>query len=85
MHHCGTCRHTEPDANDLSKVVCFGGPPQVVYRPVVMQTPKGPQTAIAELLQRPSIPKGERACSLYQQQELTGANDAVSEPAGVAE
>lgn len=84
--HCGTCRHSEPDPNDLQKVICYGGPPCIVYKPIQMKGPNGQlQTAIAELLQRPSVPRAERACAVYAPQELVGANDAIPEPVGVAE
>ena len=60
--HCGTCRHTEPNPQDLTEVVCYGCPPQVVVIP--QQTPQGLQMGITSMY--PNLPKSNRACSLYE-------------------
>lgn len=77
--HCGTCRHTEPNPNDLKQVICFGCPPSPVVVP--QQTPQGVM-AVVQMI-RPSVEKTDRACAQYEAKLFVGANDEVSEPPGV--
>lgn len=68
----------------MSKVICFGGPPCITHQPMRVQGPDGkPQMAIAELLQRPSIPRTERACSLWAAKDLTEVANDVQKPEGL--
>lgn len=80
MPHCGTCKHTEQDREDLTKVVCFGGPPTLVVIPV-----KGPNGMIGaqQVLQRACIPKTERSCGAYEPKEIS--NGHFQEPFGVVD
>jgi hypothetical protein len=71
MARCGTCRFTEPVKEDLTAVTCFGTPPSPIMVPVM--TPQGPQMQMQLL--RPGMKRSEKACSLYQQQELAGVVD----------
>jgi hypothetical protein len=79
MNHCGTCRFSAPVKEDLTAITCYGVPPTPVMTPVM--TPQGPQMQLQ--LFRPGLKRAERACALYQPQELVSANDTeVSQPAG---
>lgn len=53
LNRCGTCRHTEPVPNDLTKVTCFGHGVQL------LNTSQGPVPV------RPQMPKTERACAVW--------------------
>lgn len=54
MNRCGTCRHTEPVAQDLTKVTCYGHGVQFIM------TTQGPVNA------RPQMGKDERACAIWE-------------------
>ena len=53
VKRCGGCLHTEPVADDLTKVTCFGHGVQLLV------VPQGIANA------RPQMAKTERACALW--------------------
>lgn len=64
---CGTCTWSEPVAQDMNYVVCYGAPPVPVLMPT--QAPDGSQAIGIQLL-RPNLPRTERGCSRHMPKPL---------------
>lgn len=63
MKTCGTCEHGVSRADDLTKVDCYGGPPQAIIVPA----PGGLNINFV----RPPMMKTERACACHKAKLIT--------------
>lgn len=81
MLTCAQCEHYkhDPADNDLSRRVCFGGPPQVINMPV--RTPQG--QGIAQVMVRPAPDPTTPACGVFKfKLMMASANPIDAAPIG---
>ena len=81
MLTCAVCEHYrhQPNDPDLTSRVCYGGPPQVINQPVVVQTPTGPKNGITQVLTRPNPAPTEPACGLFKFRLAFGAPPVIDQ------
>ena len=63
---CGTCKFSAPIKENLTKITCYGGVPQLVALPMKVQTPQGITQSIQPMAFDPIIDRDRIGCALHK-------------------